>query len=89
MEHLSSLEILLGLIVTASSCGLIITAKDFYRMKVDIYKYIEAQYVTKDLLRSNVDSLKEEMAIFVEDQKDIKQKIDKIYEILLQRINQQ
>ena len=84
-EHLSMIEVILGIIVTASSCGLIYTARDFYKMKDEIYKDMDKKYVSKTLHNSVITSIKEEIQIFVNNQDDSKNKVDRIYELLIRR----
>lgn len=84
-EHLSMIEMILGIIVAASACGLIYTARDFYKMKDEIYKDMDKKYVSKTLHESVVNGIKEEIQIFANNQDDIKNKVDKIYELLIRR----
>lgn len=85
MESISTIELILSLIVAASSCGLIYTARDFYKMKEDLYKDLDDKYVTKEVHDNMIANLKEEIAIFANNQADIKDKVDKIYEMLIRR----
>lgn len=84
-NHLSTIEMLLGIIVAASSCGLIYTARDFYKMKDEIYKDMDNKYVSKRFHDESVANLKEEIKIFADNQNDIKEKVDKIYDLLIRR----
>ena len=85
MENISTIELILSLIVAASSCGLIYTARDFYKMKEDLYKDLDDKYVTKEVHDNMIANLKEEISIFADNQSDIKDKVDKIYDMLLRR----
>nr|DAM37229.1 MAG TPA: hypothetical protein [Caudoviricetes sp.] len=84
-SHLSTIELFLGVIVAASSCGLIYTARDFYKMKDEIYKEMDHKYVSKRFHDESVANLKEEIKIFADNQNDIKEKVDKIYDLLIRR----
>ena len=84
-SHLSAIELFLGIIVAASSCSLSYTARNFYKMKDEIDKERDHKYVSKRFHDESVANLKEEIKIFADNQNDIKEKVDKIYDLLLRR----
>jgi hypothetical protein len=100
-----SLETLFGLYAAISGAGLIVTAKDFYKMRAElqdkvqsmelehlemmasIRKEVAEKYVSKELHCAEVASLKSDMSTMVSNQKDMQTKIDKIYDILIQKVH--
>lgn len=80
---MSHLELILSIITLASGTGLIITAKDFYKLRSDIFESIDKNYVRKDVHNTDVSSLKQDIEDLKNDIRDmsdrLSDKIDKIY----------
>ena len=102
---IEALQAILGLAVMLSSAGIIITARDFYKLKSDIDERIttievsqlnhfselknelDNRYISKELHSSEIAGLKDDLSAMVTNQKDMQNKIDKIYNILIERIS--
>lgn len=105
LEHIHNLESIFGLYAVVSGAGLVVTAKDFYKMRAElqdkvqsmelehlemlakIRKEVSEKYVSKELHCAEVAGLKSDISTMVDNQKDMQTKIDKIYDILIQKVH--
>lgn len=87
MDTTGIVETLLGIVTTASAAGLIITAKDFYKLKADWDKELEARldkFVLKEVHEAEVRAIKEDVKEVREDVKTMMVKQDQMYMLLLE-----
>lgn len=105
LEHIHNLEAIFGLYAVVSGAGLVVTAKDFYKMRSELQEKVQAmelehlemmasmrtevseKYISKELHSAEVASLKSDLSTMVDNQKDMQTKIDKIYDILIQKVH--
>lgn len=81
------IESLLGLVTAASAAGLIITAKDFYKLKNEWDKELNermSKYVLKEVHEAEVKALKEDLINIRDDVKSMITKQDQMYLLLLE-----
>lgn len=87
MDTTGIVETLLGIVTTASAAGLIITAKDFYKLKAEWDKELEARldkFVLKEVHEAEVRAIKEDVKEVREDVKTMMVKQDQMYMLLLE-----
>lgn len=80
MSHLEIIQLVLTVVLGS---GLVITAKDFYKLKGEIFEEMSRKYVLKEVHTTEITTLRNDVEEIKNDTKDMASKIDKIYTFLI------
>jgi hypothetical protein len=76
----SNFDTILTTVSLLTGTGVVITAKDFYKLKDELDK----RYVLKEVHNSEIIALKEDIEAITRTQKDVQSIVTKIYDFLLE-----
>lgn len=85
MNDLTPLEVVLSIITMLTTTGMVITAKDFYRLKDDIHHEMDKRYVLKEVHNSEILALKEDINEVKSTQEATHEKVIQIYNFLISK----
>ena len=83
MNDLTPLEVVLSIITMLTTTGMVVTAKDFYRLKDDIHHEMDKRYVLKEVHNSEILALKEDINEVKSTQEATHEKVIQIYNYLI------
>lgn len=83
MTDLSPLEVILSVITFVTTTGIVVTAKDFYKMKDELHQEMDKRYVLKEVHNSEILALKEDISEVKSSQEAVQETVTKIYNFLL------
>lgn len=83
MGDLSPLETVLSIVTMLTTTGMVVTAKDFYRLKDEIHHEMDKRYVLKEVHNSEILALKEDINEVKNTQEATHEKVTQIYNFLI------